>query len=116
MFPYSERPGTSALAIKYKVSDKDKKLRAHRLLQLSDEKTTAFYAAHIGQEAQVLFEKAAHGKAMHGFTENYIRVGFRHHLHRTALTMRLSRSNLATSILTRAHCVPSFCSWSGDYI
>lgn len=74
MFPYSERPGTSALAIKYKVSDKDKKLRAHRLLQLSDEKTTAFYAAHIGQEAQVLFEKAAHGKAMHGFTENYIRV------------------------------------------
>ena len=74
VFPYSERPGTSALAIKYKVSDKDKKLRAHRLLQLSDEKTTAFYAAHIGQEAQVLFEKAAHGKAMHGFTENYIRV------------------------------------------
>ena len=74
VFPYSERPGTSALAIKYKVSDKDKKLRAHRLLQLSDEKTTAFYAAHIGQEAQVLFEKAAHGKAMRGFTENYIRV------------------------------------------
>lgn len=74
VFPYSERPGTSALAIKYKVSDKDKKLRAHRLLQLSDEKTAAFYAAHIGQEAQVLFEKAAHGKAMHGFTENYIRV------------------------------------------
>ena len=74
VFPYSERPGTSALAIKYKVCDKDKKLRAHRLLQLSDEKTTAFYAAHIGQEAQVLFEKAAHGKAMHGFTENYIRV------------------------------------------
>lgn len=74
VFPYSERPGTSALAIKYKVSDKDKKLWAHRLLQLSDEKTTAFYASHIGQEAQVLFEKAAHGKAMHGFTENYIRV------------------------------------------
>lgn len=74
VFPYSERPGTSALAIKYKVSDMDKKLRAHRLLQLSDEKTTAFYASHIGQEAQVLFEKAAHGKAMHGFTENYIRV------------------------------------------
>ena len=74
VFPYSERPGTSALAIKYKVSDKDKKLRAHRLLALSDAKTQAFYAAHIGQEANVLFEKATHGKAMHGFTENYIRV------------------------------------------
>ena len=74
VFPYSERPGTSALAIKYKVSDKDKKLRAHRLLALSDAKTQAFYAAHIGQEANVLFEKATRGKAMHGFTENHIRV------------------------------------------
>jgi threonylcarbamoyladenosine tRNA methylthiotransferase MtaB len=74
VFPYSERPGTSALAIKYKVNDKDKKDRVHRLLKLSDEKTQAFYAQHIGQEADVLFEKAARGKAMHGFTENYIRV------------------------------------------
>ena len=74
VFPYSERPGTSALAIKYKVSDKDKKLRAHRLLALSDAKTQTFYAAHIGREANVLFEKATRGKAMHGFTENYIRV------------------------------------------
>lgn len=74
VFPYSERPGTSALAIKYKVADKDKKDRVNRMLKLSDAKTEAFYAAHIGQEADVLFEKAAHGKAMHGFTENYIRV------------------------------------------
>lgn len=74
VFPYSERPGTSALAIKYKVNDKDKKERVNRMLKLSDAKTEAFYAAHIGQEADVLFEKAAHGKAMHGFTENYIRV------------------------------------------
>ena len=74
VFPYSERPGTSALAIKYKVTDRDKKARAHRLLKLSDEKTQAFYAAHIGQEAEVLFEKATVGKAMHGFTRNYIRV------------------------------------------
>lgn len=74
VFPYSERPGTSALAIKYKVTDRDKKARTHRLLKLSDEKTQAFYAAHIGQEAEVLFEKATVGKAMHGFTRNYIRV------------------------------------------
>lgn len=74
VFPYSERPGTSALAIKYKVTDRDKKARTHRLLKLSDEKTQAFYAAHIGQETEVLFEKATVGKAMHGFTRNYIRV------------------------------------------
>ena len=74
VFPYSERPGTSALSIPYVVNDKDKKLRSKRLLALSDEKTQAFYATHIGQQAEVLFEKAVRGKAMHGFTKNYIRV------------------------------------------
>lgn len=74
VFPYSERPGTSALSIPYVVNDKDKKLRSKRLLALSDEKTQAFYATHIGQQAEVLFEKATRGKAMHGFTKNYIRV------------------------------------------
>ena len=74
VFPYSERPGTSALSIPYTVSDKDKKLRSKRLLTLSDEKTVAFYQQHVGQEAEVLFEKATRGRAMHGFTRNYIRV------------------------------------------
>ena len=74
VFPYSERPGTAALSIPYVVDDREKKHRAHKLLKLSDEKTRAFYAAHIGQEADVLFEKAARGKAIHGFTDNYIRV------------------------------------------
>ena len=74
VFPYSERPGTSALSIPYVVSDKDKKLRSKRLLDLSDEKPEAFYRRHIGQEAEVLFEKATRGRAMHGFTRNYIRV------------------------------------------
>ena len=74
VFPYSERPGTSALSIPYVVSEKDKKLRSKRLLDLSDEKTVAFYQRHIGQEAEVLFEKATRGRAMHGFTRNYIRV------------------------------------------
>ena len=74
VFPYSERPGTAALSIPYVVDDREKKHRAHKLLKLSDEKTRAFYAEHIGQEVDVLFEKAARGKAMHGFTDNYIRV------------------------------------------
>ena len=74
VFPYSERPGTSALSIPYVVSDKDKRERSHRLLELSDQKTHAFYEKYIGQEAEVLFEKATRGRAMHGFTKNYIRV------------------------------------------
>ena len=74
VFPYSERPGTSALSIPYVVSEQDKKLRSKRLLDLSDEKTIAFYQKHIDQQAEVLFEKTPRGKAMHGFTKNYIRV------------------------------------------
>ena len=74
VFPYSERPGTSALKIPYVVSDQDKKQRSKRLLDLSDQKTEAFYRQHIGLEAEVLFEKAPKGRAMHGFTRNYIRV------------------------------------------
>jgi len=74
VFPYSERPGTSALKIPYVVDEQEKKLRSKRLLDLSDQKTEAFYARHIGQEAEVLFEKASRGRAMHGFTRNYVRV------------------------------------------
>ena len=74
VFPYSERPGTSALSIPYVVSDADKKERSRRLLELSDRKTIAFYQKFIGREAEVLFEKATRGRAMHGFTKNYIRV------------------------------------------
>ena len=74
VFPYSERPGTAALRIPYVVSDKDKKHRSKRLLDLSDAKTQEFYAQFIGTEREVLFEKASRGKAMHGFTDNYVRV------------------------------------------
>ena len=74
VFPYSERPGTTALSIPHVVTDKEKKERSKRLLELSDKKTEEFYAQFIGTEAEVLFEKAAKGKRMHGFTPNYIRV------------------------------------------
>ncbi len=74
VFPYSERPGTAALKIPYVVSSQEKRERSKRLLDLSDEKTHAFYQQYIGTEVEVLFEKAPRGKAMHGFTKNYIRV------------------------------------------
>lgn len=74
VFPYSERPGTAALKIPYIVDDKTKKMRSKRLLELSDAKTKAFYERFVGMDAEVLFEKAPRGKAMHGFTANYVRV------------------------------------------
>lgn len=74
VFPYSERPGTAALRIPYVVDDAEKKVRSKRLLDLSEQKRIDFYARYIGTEQEVLFEKATRGKAMHGFTVNYIRV------------------------------------------
>lgn len=73
VFSYSERPGTQALKIDYVVSPEEKHQRSQRLLALSDEKTQAFYARHVGQTMEVLMEKSA-GTPMHGFTANYIRV------------------------------------------
>lgn len=74
VFPYSERPGTAALKIPYIVSDAEKKLRCQKLLELSEEKTLEFYNKYINKVRACLFEKAPHGKSMHGFTDNYIRV------------------------------------------
>lgn len=74
VFSYSERPGTQALKIAYVVSPEEKHQRSQRLLALSDEKTQAFYACHIGHTLPVLMEKSKAGAPMHGFTANYIRV------------------------------------------
>ncbi|MBQ8247054.1 MAG: tRNA (N(6)-L-threonylcarbamoyladenosine(37)-C(2))-methylthiotransferase MtaB [Lachnospiraceae bacterium] len=74
VFSYSERPGTQALKIDYIVSPEEKHRRSQLLLNLSEEKTHAFYASHIGKEALVLMEKSKIGKPMHGFTADYVRV------------------------------------------
>ena len=74
VFSYSERPGTQALKIDHVVSPDEKHRRSQLLLNLSDEKTRAFYQSHIGQEAVVLMEKSKSGTPMHGFTDNYVRV------------------------------------------
>lgn len=104
VFPYSERRGTAALRINYVVADNVKKERVHKLLKLSDEKTLDFYARHIGKEAEVLFEKSAHGKAMHGFTRNYIRVELppsddNDRLDNEIVKMRLGELNYAKNAL-----------------
>lgn len=74
VFPYSERPGTAALRIPYVVDDAEKKRRSKCLLDMSERKRIDFYARYKGTEQEVLFEKASRGRAMHGFTRNYVRV------------------------------------------
>ena len=111
VFPYSERPGTAALKIPYVVSEQDKRLRSKRLLELSDQKTEAFYTAHIGQQAEVLMEKTTRGRAMHGFTRNYIRVELapsdaRPELDNQLVTVSLESFNHDHTAL-RAHLTPT---------
>lgn len=74
VFSYSERPGTQALKIEHKVDPKEKHRRSQLLLDLSEKKRLAFYEAHRGSKATVLFEHTRKDDSMYGFTENYIRV------------------------------------------
>lgn len=74
VFSYSERPGTQALKIDHSVDPRTKHTRSQQLLDISDRKLHGFYEAHIGKEANVLFEHTRKGGLMHGFTENYIKV------------------------------------------
>lgn len=74
VFSYSERPGTAALKIDYAVDPQTKHLRSQQLMDISDRKLHAFYEAHSGCEAEVLFEHARKEGKMYGFTENYIKV------------------------------------------
>lgn len=74
VFSYSERPGTQALNIDYVVDSKTKHARSQQILDISDRKLHDFYEAHIGKEAEVLWEHTKKDGLMHGFTENYIKA------------------------------------------
>ena len=69
VFPYSERPGTAALAIKPVVPPAEKQLRTQRLIALSAQKHRFFRARFVGSQRPVLVE---HGGG--GYTDNYLRV------------------------------------------
>ena len=73
-FPYSERANTSALVIDGVVPITERKLRTHRLIQLSERKLLQFYNNNLGRTATVLFESQQNKKSAGGWTENYIKV------------------------------------------
>lgn len=74
VFPYSVRPGTPAADFVGKVSPQVAADRVARLTALSDRLHAGFYARHVGQEADVLYEGTVRGGMMTGFTGNYIKV------------------------------------------
>lgn len=73
-FTYSERSGTQALKIPWKVGVEDRKRRTQMYINLSEKKLRNFYQKNLGTIQTVLFEAQKNGESMSGFTENYIKV------------------------------------------
>jgi len=75
VFTYSERANTRMLEMDLEVvPQKERERRSKQLHAVSARKTEAFYRAHEGYEATVLWESSKKDGLMYGFTENYIKV------------------------------------------
>jgi threonylcarbamoyladenosine tRNA methylthiotransferase MtaB len=104
-FTYSERSGTQALKIPWKVDPAERKIRTQRYLNLSEKKLRAFYEKHLGTTQTVLFEAQSDNENMTGFTENYIKVeteykdGFDNKLKTALLKSVLPSGNVAIEML-----------------
>jgi threonylcarbamoyladenosine tRNA methylthiotransferase MtaB len=103
-FTYSERSGTQALKIPWKVEVEDRKRRIQMYINLSEKKLRSFYEKHLGSTQSVLFESDQKESNMVGFTENYIKVetGFQ-----DELVNELKNVNLK-SILPNGHVAVDF--------
>ena len=77
IFPYSPRPGTSAVYLSGPVSQPVKKARTTQLLAMAKEGFEAFRSYQLGQTHPVLWESSTRqdgGLKWRGLTGNYIRV------------------------------------------
>lgn len=76
VFPYSERPGTKALAIDGQVSQEEKHRRVALLTQLSDKKLRDYSRQYFRTVRNVLWEHpdSEEEGVMHGHTDNYLHV------------------------------------------
>lgn len=75
VFPYSERQGTRAALLAEKVEVRERKLRARRLRELSDERFKQTIQRQLGSKKKVLILKnAAHGAV--GLSRDYFSVDF----------------------------------------
>ena len=74
-FPYSPRPGTSAVYLPGGVPDDEKRARMAEMLDLSSESSRAFRESQLGTVRSVLWERASgNDGTWTGLTDNYVRV------------------------------------------
>ncbi len=74
IFTYSERANTEAASMTEKIPMRIRQERNKILRQLSEKKRALFYAEHIGQTRNVLFESEEHDGLLEGFSDNYVKV------------------------------------------
>lgn len=104
-FPYSERSGTQALKIPWKVPVEERKNRTQKYINLSEKKLRVFYEKNLDTTNTVLFEEQTNGGMMEGFTENYIRVEVPYNqqsinqLERVTLTSILPNGNVKGEVM-----------------
>ena len=79
VFTYSERANTEAAVMTDKVPVRVRQERNKILRQLSEKKRSHFYARHIGETRNVLFESDEHNGMLEGFSDNYIKVKVPYH-------------------------------------
>lgn len=76
VFSYSERRGTTALAIPYHVDPRERHRRSQTLQRLSYEKQKDFYRSQLGRSMRVIWEEGQTDFGyMTGYSDQYIRVG-----------------------------------------
>lgn len=73
VFPYSIRTGTVASKMPYQVEEHDKKIRAGKLIELSEIQEENYYKKHVGTLVNVLVEQVGEKYSI-GHTSNYLKV------------------------------------------
>ena len=76
VFPFSERKGTKASLMDQKIDNKEKKDRARRLIEVSEELEIKYMEKFINREVEVLVEEHKDGYSI-GHTGNFLHVKFK---------------------------------------
>ena len=97
VFPYSQRPGTTAHYLPGQVDPNDKRARAAEMGSMASAAFTRYRSRVIGQTRPVLWETARHDPEVNttrwsGLTDNYVRV---HTVSRRDLANRITGARLA---------------------
>jgi threonylcarbamoyladenosine tRNA methylthiotransferase MtaB len=76
VFPYSDRPGTAASAMRRKVDPSVRRQRCWELRQISEQKNRAFRRRFLGRKLSVLTLGESPAGRWEGISSNYIKVRF----------------------------------------